>query len=484
MKRRDFIKTAGFTGLSLLMGGCSENLLSGNSGNNRKPNIIYVLADDMGYGDLGCYGQKIIKTPNIDRMAKEGMKFTQHYAGSTVCAPSRSVLMTGMHTGHTYIRGNKNAGKKYPGNWPLPTESFTVAKMLKGQGYATGCFGKWGMGYPGSVGDPLNQGFDRFFGHNSQRNAHSYYPNYLWDDDKKIDYENNISGEKGTYSHDLICEKAFEFITNNAGKPFFAYLPVTIPHAELHVPEDSMKPYLHLEEDGPYGNPSKPYRFPIYNPQARPHAAFAGMVSRLDDSMGQLFELLDELGIDDNTIVIFTSDNGAHAEGGADPEFFDSTGGLRGIKRDLYEGGIREPMIARWPGKIKAGTVSDHVSAFWDMMPTFADIAKTKSPKNIDGISMLPTLLGKGKQKQHEFLYWEFHERGVKQAVRIGDYKGVRLNVAKNPNGPIELYDLSNDIGETKNIADRHPDIVAKIDAIMKREHTPCKDFAIESLDR
>ena len=482
MRRRDFIKSAGLTVLTLSVSGCCEGLL-GTKSANKKPNIIYILADDLGYGDLGCYGQKIIKTPNIDAMAKEGMRFTQHYAGSTVCAPSRSVLMTGMHTGHTYIRGNKNAGTKYPGNCPLPSETYTVAKMLKSKGYTTGCFGKWGLGYPGSEGDPLNQGFDRFFGHNSQRNAHSYYPNYLWDDDKKIEYPNNISGEKGTYSHDLICEKAFDFIKSNYDKPFFVYFAVTIPHAELQVPDDSMKPYLELQEDGPWGDPSKPYRFPIYNAQARPHAAFAGMVSRLDGSVGQLFELLAKLGIDDNTLVMFTSDNGAHAEGGADPKFFNSTGWLRGIKRDLYEGGIRVPMIARWPGKVKASSVSGHVSAFWDVLPTCAEIAKAEVPENIDGISILPTLTGEGKQEKHKFLYWEFHEQGVKQAVRIGKYKGVRLNVAKKPNGPIELYDLSNDIGETKNIADTHPRIVKRIKRIMKNQRTPNKEFPVPALD-
>jgi len=483
MKRRDVFKTFGITAFTFSIAGCTEHLFTTTKRTTKKPNIIYIIADDLGYGDLGCYGQKIIKTPNLDRMALEGMRFTQHYAGSTVCAPSRSVLMTGLHSGHTFVRGNTVGNGKDMGEYPIPADTYTLAKMLKTAGYKTGCFGKWGLGYPGSSGDPTHQGFDRFFGYNSQHKAHVYYTDYLWDNNDKVYLKENAKGGKKIYSHDLISHRALKFIEHNSDRPFFLYVPFTIPHAELHVPEDSMKPYLNLKEADPYGDISKPYESLGYNAQERPHAAFAGMVSRMDSDVGKIFALLKKLNIDNNTIVMFTSDNGPHQEGGADPAFFNSSGPLKGIKRDLYEGGIRVPMIARWPNKITSGTTTDHVSAFWDVMPTCADIAAINAPKEIDGISFLPTLLGKGRQKKHKFLYWEFHEAGGKQAVRIGDYKGIRLNVLEKPDGPIQLFDLNNDLGEQNNIADRHPQIVKKIKAIMKAEHTPSKVYPLESLD-
>ncbi len=483
MKRRDFLKTLGITAATFSISGCTENLFNAAKSTTKKPNVVYIVADDLGYGDLGCYGQKIIKTPNIDRMASEGMRFTQHYSGSTVCAPSRSMLMTGFHTGHTFVRGNKVGDGKEMGEYPIPADTYTLAKMFKSAGYKTGCFGKWGLGYPGSSGDPVRQGFDEFFGYNSQHKAHVYYTDLLWDNDEKVYLKDNADGGKKTYSHDLISQRALKFIERNSSKPFFLYVPFTIPHAELHVPEDSMEPYLDLEEKGPYGNMSKPYTRLGYNAQERPHAAFAGMVSRMDADVGKIFALLKKLNIDDNTIVMFTSDNGPHIEGGADPEFFNSSGPLKGIKRDLYEGGIRVPMIARWPGKIKPGATTDHISAFWDIMPTCADIACINGPEKTDGISFLPTLLNKGRQKQHKFLYWEFHEQGAKQAVRSENYKGIRLNVLAKPDGPIQLFDLSNDISEQNDIADKHPKIVKKINAIMKSEHTPSKVYPLESLD-
>lgn len=448
----------------------------------QKPNIIYILADDLGYGDLGCYGQKIIKTPNLDRMAKQGVLFTQHYAGSTVSAPSRSSLMTGLHTGHTYIRGNvENSSGE--GQHPLPASTFTIAKMLKQVGYTTGIFGKWGLGYPGSEGDPLNQGFDEFYGYNCQRLAHNYYPYHLWHDRQMVMLPGNEGNKKEQYSQDLIHSQAMSFINNNKDKPFFAFLPYVLPHAELVVPKDSILNYYkdNIKEGKPYSGAdsqdNKFYKNGGYGSSEHPHADFAAMVTRLDWYVGEILNQLAELGIADNTIVIFTSDNGPHREGGADPDFFNSYGELRGVKRDLYEGGIRVPFIAQWPGKIPSGTKSDHVSAFWDMMPTFADIAHAKSPKGIDGISMFPSLTGKKGQKEHEYLYWEFHEMGGRVAVRYQNWKGVKLQYGNNPNSPMELYDLFKDVGEKNNIASENPDIADLLESYIKKARTNSELF-------
>lgn len=430
----------------------------------RRPNIIFILADDLGYGDLSCYGQKKFRTPNLDKMAAEGMRFTQHYSGSTVCAPARCVLLTGYHTGHSYIRGNAKGEEMY--ELAIPAETLTVAKILKNSGYATGCTGKWGLGGPWSEGRPNKQGFDYFFGYLGQMPAHFYYPEHLWRNMEKV----VLDGK--TYSHDLIAEEAMDFIMRNRKDPFFLYIPFTIPHAELAVPEDSLAQYKGKFEE-------KEYIGQHYGSQKTPRAAFAGMVSRMDRDIGRIMKLLKELGIDENTIVIFSSDNGGHREGGAEPEFFNSCGPLRGIKRDLYEGGIRVPMIARWPGKIKAGTISEHVSAFWDFLPTCCELGEAKIPEAIDGISFVPTLLGR-EQKRHEYLYWEFYEQKGKQAVRWGDWKGVRLNVSKDPDGPIELYNLKDDIGEANNIAGEHPEIVQKMRSIMKEARTESALFSFE----
>ena len=427
------------------------------------------MADDLGYADLGCYGQKKIKTPNLDKIAAQGMKFTQHYAGTTVCAPSRCSLMTGLHTGHTFIRGNREMQPE--GQHPMPAGTVTVANLLQKTGYTTGMFGKWGLGGPGSEGDPTKQGFDHFFGYNCQREAHSFYPQHLWRNTEKIMLDGNADGKRETYAHDLIAGEGVKFIEANKDKPFFLYLPYTIPHAELAVPEESLAQYR-----GKF--PEKPFPGGHYYKQETPRAAYAAMVTRMDGYVGNVMAKLKELGIDDNTIVTFTSDNGPHGEGGNDWKFFDSNGPLRGMKRDLYEGGIRVPLIARWPGKIKPGSVSDHISAFWDLMPTCAELAGTKAPENIDGISYLNEMIGK-KQKAHKYLYWEFHEQGGKQAVRMGNLKAVRLNVRKNPNGPIELYDLKTDIGEENNIADKHPAIVKKISEIMKTARTDSDVFKL-----
>jgi len=447
-----------------------------------KPNIVFILADDLGYGDLSSFGQTNFETPNLDRLVQEGMKFTQHYSGSTVCAPSRSVIMTGKHTGHTFIRGNKEVRPE--GQYPLADSIRTLPEMLKEHGYVTGAFGKWGLGFPGSEGDPLNQGFDRFFGYNCQRLGHHYYPYYLWDNDQQLMLDANAGKQKGTYAPNLIHDKTLDFIEQNQDTSFFLFVPSIIPHAELAAPEEYMMKYRgkfdpEKEYEGYDDGPN--YRQGPYESQAESHAAFAAMVNVLDDQVGEIIEKLESLGLAENTLVIFSSDNGPHMEGGADPEYFDSNGPLRGFKRDLYEGGIRVPTIAWWPGKIKAGSESEHISAFWDLYPTFAEVAGVPVEKEIDGISMVPTLMGQDGQQEHEYLYWEFHERGGRLAVRKGDWKAVRYDVLENSDGPLELYNLAEDIGEENNIADQHPEIVAEMETILQNARTPSEIFAFGS---
>jgi arylsulfatase A len=473
MERRDFVKAACAATAAVAL---YKDTAFG-AAPSRRPNIVYIVADDLGYGDLGCYGQKTIRTPNLDQMAKEGMRFTQHYSGSTVCAPSRSSLMTGQHTGHTPIRGNKEVRPE--GQSPMPADTVTVAKVLKKAGYTTGAFGKWGLGYPGSEGDPTNQGFDEFYGYNCQRIAHNYYPYSLWHNKDKVMLPGNEGTKTGQYGPDLIQKQTLEFIEQNQDKTFLLFVPHVIPHAELFVPDDDIvRSYRGKFDETPYeGIDDGPqYKDGGYGSVKTPKANFAAMVTRLDKHVGEIIHKLKECGIDDNTIVMFTSDNGPHAEGGANPDYFDSNGPLRGQKRDLYEGGIRVPMIARWPGKIAAGTETDHISAFWDVMPTFAELANADLPKNIDGISFMPALLGK-EQAEHEYLYWEFHERGGKQAVRKGKWKAIRLGVQENPDAPLELYDLEKDLQETNNIAADHPKIVSKMVDIMKNARTDSEIF-------
>lgn len=444
-----------------------------------QPNVIYILADDLGYGDLSCYGQNKFETPHIDKLAKEGMRFTNHYSGSTVCAPSRSALMTGQHTGHTPVRGNKE--HRPEGQWPLPESSNSLARLFKQAGYVTGAFGKWGLGYPNSSGDPLAMGFDEFFGYNCQRNAHHYYPWHLYHNNEKVVLEENAGTQRGLYAPLPIHQKALEFINDNSDQRFFMFYPSVIPHAELFAPEEYMKKFRgeFLPERSFEGaGPEHPrFRKGVYGSQPEGHAAFAAMVTLLDDQVGEIVQKLEELGISDNTIIVFSSDNGPHQEAGADPEYFDSNGPFRGFKRDLYEGGIRVPMIAKWPGNIQEGTVSDHVSAFWDMLPTFAELTGEEPPGNIDGISMLPELTGNGVQKEHEYLYWEFHERGGRQAVRMGKWKGVKYNVKKHPDQALELYNLDKDPGETNNVAAKHPEVVSKIEDILKTARTESDVF-------
>ncbi len=425
-----------------------------------RPNIVYILLDDAGYGDLSCYGQRRFSTPYIDRLAAEGMKFTQHYSGSTVCAPTRCSLMTGRHTGHTYVRGNREVRPE--GQAAMPADIVTIPRRLRQAGYVTGAFGKWGLGAPGSPSDPAEH-FDQFYGYNCQRQAHNYYPDHLWDNRQRVD----LDGE--TYTATLIMEEAFDFIRAERDQPFFAFLPVTIPHAAMHAPESYVAPWRKefpqfADKVGRYSGPE--VRNPI--------AAFAGMMTLMDEQVGQLMALLDELGIDDETIVMLSSDNGPHQEGGHDPQFFDSNGPLRGHKRDLYEGGIRTPLIVRWPGKVQAGSTSDHLSAHWDMLPTFCALAETATPTGIDGISMVPTLIGDGSQPEHEYLYWEFYERGGKRAVRFGPWKAVQRNLqGVDQSEGVELYDLRVDLGEQHDIADAHPDQVARALRYFAEAHTP-----------
>src|SRR5512133_2982116 len=365
------LKAALFSSLALTACGHAEKEKS-------LPNIVYILADDLGYGDLSCYGQKKFSTPNIDRLARQGMLFTQHYTGCTVSAPSRSCLLTGLHTGHTPIRGNKNWEPE--GNWPLPANTFTLAGMLKTKGYVTGAFGKWGLGYIDSEGDPNKQGFNEFYGFNCQTLAHNYYPDHLWHNHEKIILHENDSAKKGAYAPDLIHSAALKFLDKNKNNQFFLFYPTTIPHAELFAKEEYMSRFrgkftpekaFKGTDDGPA------FRLGPYGSQPEAHAAFAAMVTELDDYVGELLSKLKELGLDENTIVIFASDNGPHLEAGADPDFFDSNGPLRGYKRDIYDGGIRTAFIVRWPGKVKEGTRTEHVSAFWDVMPTLAEITGT-----------------------------------------------------------------------------------------------------------
>jgi arylsulfatase A len=475
--RRDFLK-ASCVGL---MSTYLTSFLSCNNSEMDSPNIIYLIADDLGYGDLSCYGQTKFKTPNIDRLAEEGIKFTQHCAGSTVCAPSRSVLMTGMHTGHTPIRGNKRVQPE--GQVPLPKEYTTVAQVLKNAGYVTGAFGKWGLGFLENEGSPLKHGFDKFYGYYCQSLAHRYYPEYLWDNETKINLENDGT-RKVEFSADLIQKEALKFIETNKNNKFFCYLPYTIPHAELIVPDDDILDKYRGKFDpekvfkgADYGENFNPYG---YCSQEESHAVFAAMVSRLDNYVGEILDKLHQWGIDQSTMICFTSDNGPHREGGADPDYFDSNGPLTGYKRDVYEGGIRVPFLVRWPITGQSGVVSDHVSAFWDVLPTLAEAAKTQLSFEVDGISFLPELLGRDNQKKHEYLYWEFHEQGGKQAMRFGKWKAIRLGVQDNPDGPIQLFDLSTDLTEETDVASDFPEIVEQIAKKMEEAHQRSDLFPFE----
>lgn len=432
------------------------------SGKGARPNIIFILADDLGYGDLSCYGQQRYTTPNLDRLASNGVRFTNHYTGSSVSAPSRCALLTGMHTGHAAVRGNEEVDPE--GQQPMPATTVTIAKLLQQAGYKTGITGKWGLGYPGSVSTPNKMGFDYFFGYNCQREAHFAFPEHLWENDRRVEYPENQNAAHKTWSQEEIMSHAKTFIRSNSRNPFFLYLSVTVPHAEMVLPERHIKDFV-----GKY--PEKPFPGNHYGRQDYPHAAYAAMVTWLDGQVGELQSLLKSLNIDSNTVIMFASDNGPHAEGGNDPYFFNSNGGYRGIKRDLYEGGIRTPLIVSWPKTVKPGQVSHHVGAFWDIMPTICDIASVKAPQNIDGVSFYPTLMGK-KVQEHEYLYWEFHEMGKRQAIRMGKWKAVRLNVANPEKTKTELYDLSVDPYEKSDVSATNPEIMKKMELLFTTART------------
>jgi len=468
-----------------------------------KPNIIYILADDLGYGELGCYGQKKIETPNIDQLAANGMRFTQHYSGAPVCAPSRCVLLTGKHMGHSYIRGNDEWGERgkvwdylavfadstLEGQRPLSENEVTFPQLLQSAGYRTGIVGKWGLGAPNTNSTPLHKGFDFFYGYNCQRQAHTYYPLHLYKNDHRVYLDNDTVApditklDKGAdpynlknyakftlkeYSPDLIYKEMIGFIAENKVQPFFMEWATTIPHAPLQAPQQLVDYYVKKFGD------EKPYIGDKgYFPHRYPHAGYAAMISYLDEQVGLLVKQLKELGIYDNTLIIFTSDNGPTYNGGTDSPWFDSAGSFKSEfgwgKGFTHEGGVRVPMIASWPGKIKAGTVSNHISAFWDVMPTMCDLAGIKIPENTDGISFLPELKGQ-KQKEHGYLYWEFPETGGQQAVRIGKWKGIRQNILKG-NLKVELYDLETDLQELTDVSAKYPEIVKRMEQIMVKEH-------------
>lgn len=442
----------------------------------QKPNVIFILADDLGYGDLGCYGQTKIETPNIDRLAGSGIRFTQFYAGTSVCAPSRASLMSGLHTGHTPIRGNFEI--KPEGQYPLPDSVFTMPEMFRAAGYKTGVFGKWGMGYPGSEGDPVNQGVDEFYGYNCQRQSHNFFPDHLWQNTTRVELRNKPHSNQVDYAPGLIQKKALAFLEKNRSDPFFIYLAYTLPHAALQLPAgDPVFEYYKKKFAEKPKTVSQNWNAGDYQPQAYPHAAYAAMVAKLDAYVGEVVRMLDRLGLAKNTLIVFASDNGPHAEGGNDPAFFNSSAGFRGIKRQLTEGGIRVPVICSWPGKIRAGQISSYTGAFYDFLPTFSGLSGNRTTLKTDGISILPLLLGKGKQKEHDFLYWEFHEDGGRQALRIGKWKGIREGVFKNPLAAIQLYDLDADPAEKNDLAGSHPQLITRMKDTLAREHLESQQF-------
>lgn len=433
----------------------------------QRPNIIFLMADDLGYGDVGCYGQTQISTPHIDRMASEGVRFTDFYAGSTVCAPSRCVLMTGLHMGHCFIRGNSKDN--------LRPEDITIAKLLKSAGYTCGMFGKWGLGHEGSTGLPTDQGFDEFVGYLDQHHAHNYFPMFLVAGDSRLPLPNvvpdvgefgqGVATERRKYSHDVIFDAALEFLDKHHDEPFFLYLPFTLPHANNEARDKGME----IPSYGPYADRDWPDA----------EKGFAAMVSRVDQDLGVVLEKLKKYQIDDQTIVFFTSDNGPHKEGGQDPDFFDSNGPLRGIKRDLYEGGIRVPMIVRWPGHTQPGTLSHDVAYLGDVMATCCALAGVPVPPGRDSISFLPAILGRQQEQQrHEYLYWEFYERGFKQAVRQGEWKYVKINHDE------ELYNLHDDLGEQHNLAQENPQKLAQLRALAEQAHVPSPNWQVQIPER
>jgi len=455
MTRTEFLRTLGHGALAAA---ASPAAALPHQPPARQPNILLILADDLGYGDLGCYGQSRIQTPNLDRLAAEGVRFSQAYAGSTVCAPSRCCLMTGLHTGHARTRGNK-----YP-DLPLRPQDLTVTEVLKQAGYRTALIGKWSLGQLGSTGYPTRRGFDEWFGYFSQTHAHNYYPEHLLENDSAFICRGNMGAQRKDYAPDLFTGRALDFVTRQSpGRPFFLHLCYTAPHANNEMGRDTGDG-IEVPDDQPYSG----------QPWPKQERKFAAMITRMDSDVGRIMAALQQKGLDEDTLILFSSDNGPHKEGGHDPEFFRSSGPLRGIKRDLYEGGIRVPTLARWPRRIQPGQVSDFPWAFWDFMPTAAELAGASVPEGLDGKSILPTLAGQS-QPPHEYFYWEFHERGFHQAVRMGPWKGIR----KSPKGPLELYDLSTDLGETRDLSAQKPDVVRKIIEIMQAARTDSAEWPI-----
>jgi arylsulfatase A-like enzyme len=435
----------------------------------RRPNIVFIIADDLGYGDLSCYGQSLFSTPNIDRIAKEGMRFTQAYSGATVCAPSRCSLMTGLHGGHARIRGNRNP------EVPLETSDLTISEALKQAGYRTGLYGKWGLGYTGTPGIPNKKGFDDFFGYHTQLQAHTYYPHQLYENGRDVTLPNNWGTKQRQYAPNLIAERALKFLDDQRGaaRPFFQYLPSTLPHANNELGRDTGDG-MEIPDHGEFASKDWP----------NPEKGFAAMVTHLDRFVGRVLDKLRETGAEQNTVVIFTSDNGPHQEGGHSAKHFKSSGPLRGIKRDLYDGGIRVPFLVKWPGVTAPGSTSEQPIAFWDMLPTLAEIGGAAAPPKTDGVSVTRAFRGQPLPAGRVF-YWEFHEGGFNRAVRFGDWKAIQFG----PNGPIELYNLKTDIGETNNVAEANPGVIADArrhfaSARTDNEHFPIQDRAANSPNR
>lgn len=458
------------------------------------PNVIYILADDLGYGELGSYGQQLIRTPHLDRMAQEGVRFTRHYSGAPVCAPARGSLQTGKHTGRAYIRDNYELPES---QLPLPAEEFTVGELMQQAGYQTGFIGKWGLGGNDSEGQPNRQGYDFFYGYLDQKIAHNYYPTHLWrngererlpgnhefsphcglnclgnlwlSDKRRQSLHKRYQGQ--VYAPDLMLEETLQFLRHNQERSFFLVFASLVPHLSLQVPDDSLEEYLGQFEEQPYRGTEG------YTPHGYPQSAYAAMITRLDRDIGRIMAELEKLGIDHNTLLIFSSDNGPTFLDQVDTGMFDSAGGLRGLKASVYEGGIRVPMLARWPGEIAPGTTSDHYSAFWDLLPTLAELSGQSAPSDIDGISFLPTLLGQEQTEQHQEMYWEYHDRGGLQALLFKDaggltmrWKAVRIGAHKDPDRPLELYDVVADPGEQNNVAGQYPEQVARAQKIIDQQ--------------
>lgn len=448
---------------------CAGALAGARQPGTPRPNVLVIQADDLGYGDLSAYGQARFQTPSLDRLAREGTRFTHYYAGSTVCAPSRCALMTGLHTGHAWIRGN--------GEIPLRAEDVTVAMALRDAGYRTAVIGKWGLGRPGTPGQTDKKGFDYAFGFLDHRHAHRQFTDHLYRNNERV-----ATDLAGDYVNDLFTREAAAFIEKEDARPFFLYLNYTVPHAELRVPDDSLAPLRGTFPETPYVNAAADAKLTGpddtslgYRSQPTPKAAFVAMITRMDRDIGRLADLVHARGLDERTLILFISDNGPHQEGGAQPAFFKSSGGLRGIKRDLYEGGIRVPMIARWTGVVPAGRVSAHVWAHWDVFPTLAELAGAKLPSGIDGLSMTRALRGE-RQPTHDFFYWEFHERGFQQAVRMGAWKAVRLK----KDAPLELYNLESDPFEQHDLALSQTDVVAQIEQYLRTARTDSAQWPVK----